>query len=308
MKNVLFSICLSWALVSSCQQHKEVESEQKDQVPQIEENNFVLPEIPKEMDFAGERIPLTDIDLKERLDKELLINNFWHSQTIRVLKRTRRWLPVIKKIMREEGIPEDLAYISIIESGFNNVTSPAGAKGFWQLLEETGKEFGLTINEQVDERYHVEKSTRAACRFLNKAHKRFDSWTLAAASYNLGMFGVADNLERQGVDNYFDLSLNPETARYVFRILACKLIFESPQKYGFKLSPEDYYPPYRTKDIKIDSTIENLYDLSIDNGITIKILRLLNPWIRGRDFKVKKGEHFIFKLPENNEQLGRFKG
>lgn len=308
MKNILFSLFLCWTLVSSCQQDKKVINKPVVQAPPTQENNFVLPEIPKDMEFAGEKIPLNDINLKERLDKELLINNFWHSQTIRVLKKTRRWLPTMQRILREEGIPEDLAYISIVESGLSNVTSPAGAKGFWQILERTGREFGLTINEQVDERYHVEKSTKAACLFLKKAHKRFDSWTLAAASYNLGMFGVADNLERQGVDNYFDLSLNPETARYVFRILACKLIYESPSKYGFKLSPEDYYPPYRTKNIEIDSTIDNLYDWSIENGVTIKILRLLNPWIRGRDFKVKDGEHFIFKLPENNEQLGRFKG
>ncbi|PKR79654.1 murein transglycosylase [Brumimicrobium salinarum] len=271
-------------------------------------NHFVLPKVPKQISFAGENIDFSDIDLKERMDNELVINNFWHSNTILMMKRANRWFPIIKKVFIEENVPLDLMYIAVIESGLQNVTSPRGAKGFWQFMKPTAKEYGLKVNQQVDERYHVEKSTRAACKYLKKAYERFGKWTLATASYNLGMYGVADNLERQKMSSFFDLSLNPETARYVFRVIAVKLVFENPKAYGFHIDSNALYPPYITKEILIDSNISNLYEWSKEQNISIKILRKLNPWIRGRDFRVNRKDTFFFKIPLNNEQLGLIEG
>ena len=272
------------------------------------ESHFVIPTIPKEMMFAGELISFKDVDLKERMDNELVINNFWHSNTILMMKRSNRWLPLIKEIFKAEEVPEDLVYIAVIESGLMNVTSPSGAKGFWQFMEPTAKEYGLIINHQMDERYHVEKSTRAACQYLKNANDKFGSWILAAAAYNRGMNGMADDLKSQQVKSYFDLSLNSETARYVFRILAVKLVFENPANYGFYLENESLYPEYITKEVIIDTSIPNLYEWSKEQGISIKILRKLNPWIKGKEFIVKKGEIFSFKFPVDNEQLGLIDG
>lgn len=306
-KGLVLFIPLVLALIS-CEREVEKPQEVQELTAAAIENHFVVPEVPKEIIFAGDTISFNDLDLKERMDNELVINNFWHSNTIMMMKRSNRWLPVMKTIFKDENVPEDLVYIAVIESGLQNVTSPRGAKGFWQFMERTGDEYGLIINPQMDERYNVEKSTRAACQYLKAANEKFGNWILAAASYNLGMFGMADNLKRQKVDNYFDLSLNSETARYIFRLMAIKLVFENPNNYGFYINNESLYPEYKTKDVIIDSSIPDLYVWSIEHGITIKILRKLNPWIKGRDFTVEEGEVFTFKIPKDNEQLGVFKG
>jgi len=308
MTKVLLLLCFLF-LISSCNDNNI--KEDKKVIPLTQEdikNHFVIPQVPDEIIFAGERISFKDIDLRERMDNELVINNFWHSNTILMMKRSNRWLPIMKEIFKNEEVPEDLVYIAVIESGLMNVTSPKGAKGFWQFMEATGREYNLIINHQMDERYHVEKSTRAACQYLKNAYSKFDSWVLAAASYNLGMNGIADNLQRQKVKSYFDLSLNNETARYVFRIMAVKLVFENPSNYGFYIDNESLYPQYLTKSVIIDSSIPNLYEWSKEHGISIKILRKLNPWIKGQKFEVKKGEVFSFKIPVNNEQLGLIEG
>lgn len=268
------------------------------------QNHFVIPKVPEQITFAGENIHLKDLDLKERMDYELIVNNFWHSNTIMALKRANRWLPMMKEILRKENMPVDLIYIAIIESNLTNAVSPAGAKGFWQFMEATGAEYELEINKEVDERYHVQKSTEAACKYLRKAYDKFGSWTLAAAAYNRGMNGIVRDMEEQMVDSFFDLSLNNETARYVFRLFAVKLIFENPEKYGFYLEEEDLYPPYLTKDIVVEVSIPNIYQWSIDQGVAIKIVRKLNPWIIGKELKVKEGGQYIIKLPKNNKQLG----
>ncbi len=288
----------------------KIETPKRSEEPSKEalQEHFIAPKIPEQMVFAGEAISFEDLDLKERLDRELNINKFWHSRTILSMKRANRWFPMMKKIFREENVPEDLIYIAIIESGLMNVTSYKGAQGFWQIMESTGKELGLIIDRRMDERYNVEKSTRAACEYMNTAYKKLGSWILVAASYNRGVRAIEDNLERQKVTSYFDLSLGSETARYVFRILAIKLIYEQPKKYGFYLDAEDLYPPYETKDIIVGKSIANLYEWSIKQGINIKILRKLNPWIKGNRFKVRKGESFIFKIPKNSEQLGQIEG
>lgn len=308
MRKVFVISGLMFLTLLSCEDKIDSSDIKPEFTKELIENHFVVPEVPAEMMFAEEKISFKDLDLKERMDNELVINNFWHSNTIMMMKRSNRWLPVMKEIFKAENVPADLVYIAIIESGLQNVTSPRGAKGFWQFMEPTAKEYGLTVNNQMDERYHVEKSTRAACQYLKKANDKFGSWILAAASYNLGMFGIADNLQRQKVDNYFDLSLNPETARYIFRLMAIKLVFENPSNYGFYINNESLYPEYVTKEVIIDTSIPNLYEWSIEHGITIKILRKLNPWIRGKDFVVEEGEVFTFKIPKDNEQLGLFKG
>lgn len=272
------------------------------------QEHFVPPIIPDEMVFAGETISFGDLDLKERLDKELNINKFWHSRTILSMKRANRWFPMMKEVFQKENVPEDLIYIAVIESGLMNVTSYKGAQGFWQIMKATGKELGLVIDQRVDERYNVEKSTKAACEYLNTAYKKLGSWILVAAAYNRGVRGIEDNLKRQKVTNYFDLSLGEETSRYVFRVLSIKLIYEHPKEYGFYITPEDLYPPYETKDVIVGKSIDNLYEWSLKQGVTIKVLRKLNPWIKGNRFKIKKGETFIFKIPKNNEQLGRIEG
>ena len=311
MRKVFILLSALFLILSSCNQKAE-KSQEKPKEEELTvasvENHFVVPEVPDEINFAGEIVSFKDLDLRERMDNELVINNFWHSSTIMIMKRSNRWLPLMKRIFKEENVPEDLVYISVIESGLQNVTSSRGAKGFWQFMEATGKEYDLIINAQMDERYNVEKSTRAACQYLKTANEKFGSWILAAASYNLGMFGIADNLERQKVDNYFDLSLNTETARYIFRLMAIKLVFENPNNYGFYFNKGSLYPEYVTKDVIVNSSIPNLYDWSIEQGITIKILRKLNPWIRGKDFVVEEGEVFTFKIPKDNEQLSTFKG
>lgn len=308
MRKVFLLASIMFLFLLSCNNEPKTPVEKPEFTKELIENHFVVPEVPNSIFFVGDSISFKDLDLKERLDNELVINNFWHSNTIMMMKRSNRWLPVMKKIFEDEQVPLDLVYISVIESGLQNVTSPRGAKGFWQFMKPTALEHGLIVNDQIDERYHVEKSTRAACEYLKTAHEKFGSWILAAASYNLGMYGMASNLERQKVDNFFDLSLNPETARYIFRIMAVKLVFENPNNYGFYINNESLYPEYVTKDIIIDTSIPNLYEWSVEHGISIKILRKLNPWIRGKDFIVKEGEVFTFKIPKDNEQLGLFKG
>lgn len=291
---------------SKSDNHVDKDSEDNKQSANEEQGVFVVPEVPDSVNFAGEIIPLTDVDLKERFDRELVVNNFWHSNTILFLKRANRWFPMIKQVFHKEGVPEDLMYISIVESGLRQVTSPAGAKGFWQFMKPTAKQYGLKVNREVDERLNIEKSTVAACQYLKSAYKELGSWTLAAASYNRGVRGVSNALNHQEVDSYFDLSLNEETSRYVFRILAIKEIMTSPQKYGFKIATEQLYPVYEAKAVKIDQSIDSLVDWAQKHGTTLKVIRRLNPWILRNKLSVNKQDEFNILIPKNNEQLGKF--
>ena len=192
--------------------------------------------IPNSIRFAGEKVPVRRVDIRERLDRELLSNSYFHSNTMLLIKRANRYFPVIDTILRSEGVPEDFKFLALIESSLDPIAvSPAGAVGFWQFLKSTGSEYGLEVNNEVDERYHLEKSTRAACRYFKKAYEKYGSWTLAAASYNIGQRRITEELRRQKVDNYYDLLLVDETSRYVFRILAIKQILNDPFAYGFEL-------------------------------------------------------------------------
>lgn len=256
--------------------------------------------IPSSAKFAGEKVPLNITDVKERFDKELLVNTYWQSQGLLFFKRANRYFPTIEKILKEKGVPDDFKYLALIESGLQNVTSPAGAKGFWQLMPKTAKERGLEVNSNVDERYSYIKSTEVACDYLLKAKEKFGTWTLAAASYNMGISGINKQLERQKVDNYYDLLLNDETGRYLFRILAIKHIYENPKKYGFHFRKKDLYTMPELSQIKIDSSVTNLADFAISQGVNYKELKMYNPWLREIDLNNKSGKEYVISIPISN--------
>ena len=253
--------------------------------------------LPNELTFCDEKVPLNRLDVREKLDRELLVNTYWQSSTLLAHKRAARWFPLIETVMKREGVPDDLKYIAVIESGLMNVVSPAGATGYWQFMKETGTQFGLEVNNEVDERYHVEKSTVAACKYLKSAYAHYGKWALAAASYNLGQGGVDKQLGRQKQDNYFDLLLNEETGRYVYRILAMKEILRDPERYGFHLRKKDLYAPYLTRTAEINGPVEDLADYAVAQRTDYKTLKLLNPWLRDNSLLNKTGKTYTVLLP-----------
>jgi len=252
---------------------------------------------PTEIDFAGEKTPLNISDVRERFDRELLVNANLDATTKIIIKRANRAFPVIEPILKRNGIPDDFKYLAVIESGLVNAVSPAGARGVWQFMPDTGKERGLEVNDIVDERYHLEKSTEAACRYLNDAYKKFGSWTLAAASYNGGVGGVNKQITFQGVTNYYDLLLTDETARYVFRILALKEIMKNPVVYNFTIPTQELYPILPVKKIEVTSSIPDLAVFSKEQGINYKILKIHNPWLRDRKLDVAAGKKYTLDIP-----------
>lgn len=240
------------------------------------------PYIPAIVEFAGEKMPVTEADIRERLDRELMATVYWQSNTMMLMKRSKKYFPVIEQILAENNLPSDLKYLCVAESGLSNATSPSGAKGFWQLMEGTAKPYGLEINAHVDERFHLEKATRAACLYFKESYTRFANWTLTAASYNRGMSGTLRDMEYQKVSSFYDLHMNDETSRYIFRIMAYKLIFENPEMYGYYLNDEDYYTSAPKVVITIDTTINDLSTFAISKGTNYKTLKLLNPWLRDK--------------------------
>ena len=255
-------------------------------------------EIPDSLTFAGEKIALTSPDLKERLDKELLVNTYWQSNMLLMIKRANKYFPEIERILEAQGIPKDFKYLAVIESGLENVRSPAGAKGFWQLMKNTGKEMGLEINTNVDERYHLELSTVVASKYLKKAKSKLGLWTLAAASYNRGMSGIQRILNTQLADNYFDLLLGTETSRYVFRILAVKLIMENPTKFGYIYEDQDLYQAIPVRKYGFDTAINNLAEFSKEIDINYKILKIHNPWLLENHLNNKSRKRYEISIPE----------
>jgi len=248
--------------------------------------------------FAGEPVPLDDPDVRERLDRELHVNAFWHSNTIFLLKRGNRWLPQIEEVIEANGIPGDLKYLAVIESDLTNVVSYRDAVGFWQLLKGTAKDYGMEVDNEVDERYNPVKSTEVACSYLKKAFEKFGSWTNAVASYNMGMRGLERSLDEQEVDSYYDLLLNEETARYVLRAVAVKLIFENPGEYGFNLSEDQLYKMEKLKQVEVSESIHNLTDFAFEQGINYKLLKRHNPWLRKNSLTVRRGKTYTILIPE----------
>lgn len=254
-------------------------------------------EIPDSLYFLGEYVPLEMEDVRERYDRELLVNAYWQSQTLLFFKRANKFFPIIEPILRENNVPDDFKYLALTESGLMNVVSPAGAAGYWQFLKKTGIEYKLEINKEVDERYHIEKATQAFCDYMNDSYKKFGNWTLAAAAYNMGIAGIQGQLERQKVSNYYDLLLNEETGRYVFRILAVREILTNPEAYGFYFRPQDLYEVDQFEILEVDSTINDFAVFAHDQGVNYKILKLLNPWLRQSYLTNTSKKTYQIKIP-----------
>ncbi|WP_297508705.1 lytic transglycosylase domain-containing protein [Flavobacterium sp.] len=252
---------------------------------------------PPKVDFAGEPTPLHIADVKERFDRELLVNANLHSSTLLIMKRANRAFPVIEPILKQYGVPDDFKYLAVIESALTNAVSASGARGVWQFMTDTAKEKGMEVSETVDERYHLQKSTEAACKYLLAAKNKFGSWTIAAASYNGGMNGVSKKLEEQDVTNYYDLLLTDETHRYVFRILALKEIMQHPDLYGFDVSQHELYENLPTKIIEVDSSITDLAKFAKMQGVNYKILKIHNPWLRDKKLANPNKKKYQIEIP-----------
>ena len=282
------------------------EETSQDDYSNVFSNHYHLysPPIPSEISFAGEIVPIERYDVREALDRELLVNVYWQSNMLLYCKRAYRWFPVIEPILKANNIPDDFKYLALVESGFMNVTSPAKASGFWQFLKETGISHGLEINDEVDERYHLEKATVAACKYLKNSYDQHKSWVLAAAAYNMGDGGVKKSIAKQQNSSYWDLLLNEETARYVYRILAAKTILSNPQQYGIRLRIVDLYQPIAPSiQLQVDSSINNLVDFAIQQGITYKQLKDFNPWLRNDKLTNKERKTYNILIPSKKQLL-----
>jgi|AntAceMinimDraft_3_1070362.scaffolds.fasta_scaffold02380_4 hypothetical protein len=254
--------------------------------------------IPDTLFFAGEEMPLDIFYVKEALDRELSVNTYWHSSTLQLIKKSYRWFPLFDSILSANGIPADYKYLAVIESGLDNVVSSSNAVGYWQFLKGTARDYGLEVNKEVDERYNIEKSTEAACKYFLESYEKFGNWTLVAAAYNAGNKGITKQMERQKSVSYYDLLLSDETSRYVYRIAAMKIILENPEAYGFYIEESDVYLPIKTHDIIIDNKVDDLADLAHANGISYKILKYFNPWLRQNYLKNKKNKTYYIQIPD----------
>ena len=265
------------------------------------ERNYRIftPDLPVSADFAGEKAPLDNILVRESLDREIMAGTFMHSSTNLMFKRAHRWFPVIEPILKQNNIPDDFKYLAVAESNISNVVSPSHAEGFWQFLKPTGQKYGLEITEEVDERYNLEKATSAACHYFKDAYAKYKSWALVAASYNRGMDALSDAIASQKADNYYDLYLVEETARYVFRILALKEIYLHPVLYGFYLREKDFYPVIPTYSVTVDSTITDLPAFAKKMNVNYKVMREFNPWIRRYNLPNKTNKAYTFLLPKD---------
>ena len=260
--------------------------------------NVYALEIPQALDFSGENLPLHSPDIRERMDRELLVNTYWQSNGLLLIKRSHRYFPIIEPIMKSYGVPDDFKYLALIESGLQNVTSPAGAKGFWQLMEATANEYGLEVNSNVDERYNLELSTHVACKYFLKAKEKFGNWTLAAAAYNAGIRGVSNQLEKQNVSGYYDLLLGEETGRYVFRAVALKEIFAHPKTYGFNYTVHDLYSQIPTSKIQVDTAVTDFVQFATKFDLNYKQLKLHNPWLREGFLNNKSRKLYTLEIPQ----------
>ncbi len=253
--------------------------------------------IPKDINFCGEPIPIKDFTVYEALERELLVNTYYQSQTVLLHKRANRWFPVIEPILKKNGIPDDMKYLAIAESGLTNAVSPQKASGFWQIMAITANHYELEISEDVDERFNVEKATEAACKVLQDAYNRYGNWTMAAASYNLGMGGIDKQINKQKTDDYYNLFLNEETARYIYRIVAIKEIISRPKAYGYHLRKQDLYPPVPVRRVKVDTTINDLASFAISQNSSYKILKTLNAWLLTNKLTVANGKSYTILFP-----------
>ncbi|TVZ14559.1 lytic transglycosylase domain-containing protein [Maribacter sp. MAR_2009_72] len=254
-------------------------------------------DIPEDLNFAGEVVPQQDPEIMERVDREFLVNTYWQSNALLLMKRANKYFPIIEPILAKNGIPDDFKYLAVAESGLTNVVSPAGATGFWQIMRDTGREYGLEVNANVDERYHLEKSTEVACKYLKKWKERYGSWALTAAAYNAGPGAVNKYLKIQQVDTYWDLLLGSETGRYVFRIMAIKEILSNPEKYGFHIDKDDMYTAVPTFTVEVDTPVSDFADFAQEYEINYKILKRHNPWLREPHLNNASGKKYTIEIP-----------
>lgn len=303
MKMIIQSILVVVGLLFSSSTHAQYStSNRPEQAPSSDRrmpttNRWMVPQVPSSASFAGEKVPLDRWEVFERLDRELLTNSYFHTSTFYILKLQTRYFPIIEKILKENGVPEDFKYLCVAESSLQNLRSPAGAEGMWQFLAATARSYGLEVNDDIDERYNLEKATRAACQYLKEAKAKFGSWTAAAASYNCGMGGYNNFSTYQGSKYYYDLHLPEETNRYIFRIIALKLIMESPVLYGFNIADADRYQPIKSKKVTVTTTISDLAQWAKAQGSSYKMIRLANPWIKGKTVPNRSGKTYHIEVP-----------
>jgi hypothetical protein len=254
-------------------------------------------DIPKNLNFAGEAVPMEDPEVMERVDREFLVNTYWQSNALLLMKRANKYFPIIEPILAKNGIPDDFKYLAVAESGLQNVVSPAGATGFWQIMKATGKEYGLEINDNIDERYHIEKATEVACQYIKAYKEKYGSWTMAAATYNTGTGSIDKFMGIQKADDYYDLLLGEETGRYVFRIMAIKEILSNPEKYGFDISKEDMYSAVPTFKVEVNEPVLSFADFAKQYEINYKILKRHNPWLREPHLNNASNKTYIIEIP-----------
>ena len=300
IKNILAIVglfCLSGLFIFAVQ--KAPSDSTIDKLPKrINDYNVYALSVPSDLDFAGEMVPLKSPDILERMDRELLVNTYWQSNGLLMFKRSKKYFPIIEPILKKYGVPDDFKYLAVIESGLTNAVSPAGARGVWQIMKTTGRENGLEINTNVDERYHLEKATEVACKYLLNAKKNLGSWTLAAAAYNGGNAGISRRLKEQNVSDYYDLLLGEETGRYLFRIVALKEILNNPKKYGFNFTENDLYSDIPTFKVKVDTVVADFTKFAKQYGINYKILKIHNPWLREAHLKNKTRRPYFIEIPK----------
>ncbi len=288
---ILSGSFLGYKLVQSNEKNEDIPDDPRDKYA-------IFPvKLPTDLEFAGEKVPVDQLDVIEALDREILVNTYWQSQTLLFIKRANRYFPVIEEILQKHNIPDDFKYLAIAESGLMNVVSPANAVGYWQILKGTGQEYGLEINKEIDERYNLEKSTEAACKYLQTSYDKYQSWTMAAASYNAGRRGVDRQISKQDEKDYFDLLFSEETARYLYRILAYKMILSNPSEYGFYLAEGDLYPPIPYFEVTIDGPVSSFAEFAKKYHITYKTLKQLNPWLRDNQLDNPSNKSYFVKIP-----------
>lgn len=300
LKNILAGIgliCVSGLLIFATQKAPSDDTLGKEQ-PIINDYNVYALEMPDDLNFAGEAVPVDNPDIYERMDRELLVNTYWQSNGLLMFKRAQKYFPIIEPILEKNGVPSDFKYLAVIESGLTNAVSPAGARGFWQIMKTTGRENGLEVNTNVDERYNLELATEVACKYLKEAKEKFGSWTLAAASYNAGKAGISRRLEEQDVKDYYDLLLGEETGRYLFRIVALKEILNHPDKYGFNFNNSDLYKSIPTYKVEVDTAVTDFTQFAERFGINYKILKIHNPWLRERHLNNKSRKLYKIEIPK----------
>jgi membrane-bound lytic murein transglycosylase D len=259
---------------------------------------FTSVKMPDTVTFGGEIVPVNRFDVRESLDRELLVNSYFHSQTLRMIKLAPRYFTIIEPILEKKGVPDDFKYLAVAESSLNpRAVSSARAVGIWQFLAATAQEHGLEVNNEVDERYHLEKSTNAACDYFLRSYKKYGNWSMVAAAFNGGMAGVERQMNRQKNNIYYDILFGEETGRYVYRIIALKLIMENPEGYNFKITEQDKYPVLKTRDVEVSGRIENLADFAIEQNINYKLLKDFNPWLRDYSLTNSARKKYIIKIP-----------